>query len=203
MKRDLEFLYEVGAVRLIKRQWYRFHMGNTADLADHHFHVLWLALVIAGREKAKIDYEKMMKMALAHDIAESRTGDVDYLSRQYRTRLEDKALVDMLEDTSIGDEFLALVREYEKRECLEAKIIKDADNLDVDMELQEQAAQGLTLPTDWRANRELVGRTKLYTETARKMQIEIFESNPHDWHLKSPSNRVNGGDWKPEKRKGK
>ncbi|HEY4160562.1 MAG TPA: HD domain-containing protein [Candidatus Saccharimonadales bacterium] len=203
MDRDLEFLYEIGAVRLIPRQWHRFHMGGVANLADHHFRVAWLALVIAAREGVKVDDAKMLKMALAHDIAESRTGDVDYLARQYVERDESKGLADMLADTSVHEEIMQLVSEYEERGSLEAKIVKDADNLDVDMELQEQAAQGHTLPGDWRKNRELVGRTKLYTDTARKIQAAIFASNPHDWHLKSPSNRVNGGDWKPKQSKGK
>lgn len=195
MDRDLEFLYEIGAVRLIPRQWHRFHMGNVGDLADHHFRVLWLSLIIAAREKAEVDTEKMMKMALVHDIAESRTGDADYLARQYVIRKEDEGLNDMLEGTSLREEFVALWHEYEQRECLEAKIVKDADNLDVDMELREQASQGHQLPEAWReARQSLVA--KLYTDTAKKMKLAILESDPHDWHIKSPRNRLNGGDWK-------
>jgi putative hydrolase of HD superfamily len=188
-------MYEIGAIRLIPRQWHRFHMPNVGDLADHHFRVLWLALTIAGREKAAVNYEKMMKMALAHDIAESRTGDVDYIARQYVQRNEAMGLQDMLADTTLEKEFLALAEEYEKRECLESHIIKDADNLDVDMEIREQWSQGHRLPEDWSEQRSTTGPT-FYTETARKMQDAIYQSNPHDWHVKSPRNRLNGGDWK-------
>jgi len=189
-------MYEIGAVRLIPRQWHRFHMGNVGDLADHHFRVLWLALLIAAREKADINHEKMMKMALVHDIAESRTGDVDYLARQYVIRNEEQGLADMLDGTVLQEEFIQIAKEYEERTCLEAKIVKDADNLDVDMELQEQSSQGHQLPDQWLEKRQIVGKTKLYTDTARKMQAQIMKSNPHDWHIKSPHNRVNGGDWK-------
>jgi len=195
MDRDLEFLYEIGAVRLIPRQWHRFHMGNVGDLADHHFRVLWLSLIIAAREKAKVDTEKMMKMALVHDIAESRTGDADYIARQYVIRKENEGIKDMLEDTSLREEFLAVWHEYEQRECLEAKIVKDADNLDVDMELMEQGSQGHHLPIDWREARQNL-TAKLYTKTAKQMKQAILDSNPHDWHIKSPRNRLNGGDWK-------
>lgn len=196
MDRDLEFLYEIGAVRLIPRQWHRFHMENVGDLADHHFRVLWLSLMIAAREDVKVDTEKMMKMALVHDIAESRTGDVDYLARQYVMRNEQQGLEDMLSGTALYDEFIALYEEYEKRECIEAKIVKDADNLDVDMELREQASQGHQLPELWSEDRKKVMKTKLYTETAKRLNAAIEQSNPHDWHVKSPKNRTNGGDWK-------
>lgn len=195
MERDLEFLYELGAIRLIPRQWHRFHMGNVGDLADHHFRVIWLSLIIAAREGGKIDTEKMMKMALVHDIAESRTGDADYLARQYVIRHEEQGLADMLDGTALQDEFIALYKEYEKRECLEAKIVKDADNIDVDLELREQASQGHKLPEDWREHRQSL-MAKMYTKTGKAIKAAIEDSNPHDWHIKSPHNRLNGGDWK-------
>ncbi|HSX04909.1 MAG TPA: HD domain-containing protein [Candidatus Saccharimonadales bacterium] len=195
MNRDLEFAYEIGAIRLIQRHWHRFHLPTVGDLADHHFRVLWLSLIIAAREKASVNYERMMKMALVHDIAESRGGDVDYLSRQYVTRHEELGIADILADTSLEEEFLTLWHEYEKRECLESKIVKDADNLDVDLEIREQASMGSQLAGDWAESREAAGR-KLYTKTALELQTAIKNSNPHDWHTKSPRNRVNGGDWK-------
>jgi len=180
----------------MQRQWQRFHMANVANNSEHMFRVAWIALVIAAREGQKVDTGKIVKMAIAHDIAESRTGDVDYLSRQYVKRDEAKALHDMLEDTSLSDEFAELLEEYEIRESLESRIVKDADNLDVDMELQEQAATGIRLTKDWEQFRKQVASTKLYTETARKMHAEIWSAHPHDWHIKSQSNRLNGGDWK-------
>jgi putative hydrolase of HD superfamily len=200
MKRDVDLLYELGAIRLIDRQWRRFHSTNFANLADHHFRVAWIALVIAAREGKKVDTGKIVKMALVHDIAESRAGDVDYLSRQYVERHEDIAIADMLADTSVGKEFLELWEEYEKRECLEAKIVKDADNLDVDMELVEQGAQGNPLGKTWQSNRTIVANTKLYTKTARKLFDEIQTTDPNDWHANSPKNRINGGDWKQPKK---
>lgn len=199
MKRDLEFLYEIGALRLIPRQWQRFHLPHVQNLAEHHFRVIWLALTIAAQEGKKVDTDKIMKMALMHDIAESRTGDVDYLARQYVDRHEDKAIRDMLKDTSLKDEFLALWQEYETRETIESRIVKDADNLDVDLDLREQASSGYNLADQWAAQRALVGTTKLYTKTAKRLHAEIWQSNPHDWHVTSPNNRIHGGDWKPKK----
>lgn len=196
MKRDVEFLYEIGALRLIPRQWSRFHLPHMQNLAEHHFRVIWLSLVIAAREGKKVNTEKIIKMALVHDIAESRTGDVDYLARQYVERHEDRAVKDMLDQTSLQKEFLALIAEYEKRQSIESQIVKDADNLDVDMEIREQGSTGHSLATGWAENRAFVGSNKLYTAAAKKLHQEIWQSNPHDWHMLSPSNRLNGGDWK-------
>jgi putative hydrolase of HD superfamily len=196
MKRDLEFLYEIGALRLIPRQWHRFHLHDVQNLTEHHYRVVWLALIIAAREKAKIDTEKLMKMAIVHDIGESRTGDADYIGRQYVERYEDKAIDHMLQGTPLHDEFIDLWNEYEERKSLEAKIVKDADNLDVDLDLREQGSTGHHLAQHWIKQRQFVGENKLYTNSAKKLHKEIWQSNPHDWHINSPNNRLNGGDWK-------
>jgi putative hydrolase of HD superfamily len=195
MKRDLELLYEVGALRLMPRQWSRFLTPDFANLADHHFRVIWLALVIAAREGAG-DTGKIIKMALMHDIAESRTGDVDYLARQYVERNETKAFADMLEGTSLEKEFIELYKEYEQRKSIESRIVKDADNLDVDLELREQGARGNVLGRELKGQREWVGNTRFYTKAGKQLHKEVWQSNPHDWHVKSPHNRLNGGDWK-------
>jgi putative hydrolase of HD superfamily len=195
MKRDAELLYELGALRLMKRQWIRFHMPNVANNSEHMFRVVWTALIIAKREDKSVDTEKIIKMAIAHDIAESRTGDVDYISRQYVKRDEHAALKDMLADTTLETEFLKLLAEYEARESLESKIVKDADTLDVDIELREQATAGHTLPRLWEEHREFIA-SKLYTKAAKELKKELFSTDPHAWHNESPMNRLNGGDWK-------
>ena len=194
-KRDLEFLYEIGCLRFIPRSWKHFYNADFQNLAEHHVRVVWLALMIAARE-GKGNHEKIMKMALIHDVAESRTNDLDYVSRQYATRDEDKALKDIIAETSIENDFTTIWKEYEKRNSIESKIVKDADTLDVDLELQEQEAQGNKLKHLW--DRKVV-RDTLYTKAAKEMWDEIQVSNPHDWHLYA-RNRFNIGDWKKKKK---
>lgn len=194
MQRDIEFLYEMGSLRFIQRTWKRFLNADFQNLAEHHMRVMWIALIIARHEGVE-NTDKIMKMALVHDIPESRTGDVDYLSRQYVERNEALGVEDMLSGTAISDEFTLLWHEYEKRECIEAKIVKDADNLDVDFELREQQARGMQLHAVLDDNRKVVAEHKLYTETAKKMWAQLREADPHDWHHNGRT-RLNAGDWK-------
>src|ERR1700741_3227166 len=93
---DINFLYEMGNIRLIDRVWRRFHFTNAANLAEHHYRVFWIAMILAAHEKQTVDTGKVAKLALLHDIAESRAGDVDYISRQYVERNEEMAIHDML-----------------------------------------------------------------------------------------------------------
>lgn len=193
-QRDLEFLFEVGCMRYIPRSWVQFLGADFANLSEHIFRVTWIALMIAQGE-GSVDTGKLVKMALVHDLAESRGVDVHYVSREFADRHEDRALSATLEGTSLADEFKSLAEEYEHRQSLEAKIVKDADNLDVDFELAEQAARGVTLKQAFGPMRQHVGQTKLYTETARQLWHDLQTAEPHAWHLNS-SNRFTTGDWK-------
>jgi putative hydrolase of HD superfamily len=196
MPRDLEFLFELGMLRHIKRAWVQLLTPDFENLADHMFRVAWLALTISKMEKAG-DHEKILKMALLHDIAESRTGDVHYISRQYTKRNDLLAMTDMLGGTVQAD-MMQVWEEYERRESIEAKIVKDADTLSVDMELAEQAYLGNSLQDLFEEHRQKVANNSLFTVSAKKLWHEIQHANPHDWHLKG-RNRFNAGDWKDYK----
>lgn len=193
--RDIQFLYEMGTIRLIDRAWRRFLNTQSANLAEHHFRTFWIAMTIAATEK-DVDTGKIAKMVLVHDIGESRTGDVDYLSRQYVKRDEELGIKDMLKGTALEKEFLDLWQEYEGRQSLEAKIVKDADTLDVDFELHELGAQGNTLKSEFHIHRQKV-TSSLFTESAKRIYktLEDTDNSPHDWHT-TGRNRLNGGDWK-------
>lgn len=192
--RDIEFLYEIGTLRYSPRQWKRFSNADFANLAEHHFRVTWIALVLAKYEKA--DVNKVLKMALVHDIAESRTGDVDYLSRQYVERNEELGLKDILDGTVLDKkEFMDLWKEFEDIKTIEAKVVKDADTLDVDFELAEQATRGINLKQAWQKQRTYVSKNRLKTKSAKKIWQKLQKSDPHGWHIKG-RNRLNSGDWK-------
>ncbi len=181
-KRDIEFLYEIGALRFVQRTWRQFFREDVANNSEHMFRVMWTALAISKAEKVKNE-EKILKMALVHDIGESRCPDSNYLSKNYSTRDEDKALNDMLVSTEFEKEFVELFNEYHARKSIEAKIVKDADNLDVDFEIVEHAANGSTLIKNWKSKRALVYK-ELFTSTAKKMWKEIYNSDPNAWHVK-------------------
>ncbi|MFA4931177.1 MAG: HD domain-containing protein [Patescibacteria group bacterium] len=192
-KRDIEFLYEMGTIRYVQRTWRQFLGADFANLAEHTYRVAWIALVIAKNEGVE-DIGKVLKMALVHDISESRAGDVHYLSRQYVVRKEEEAIEDMLANTALASDFIDLWKEYEKRECIEARVVKDADNIDIDMELIEQRANGCELWKNKYEMRKKVSETKLYTKTAKQIWDQLYDSDPHAWHHNAP-NRFQAGDW--------
>ena len=194
MRRDVEFIYEMGTMRRLPRMWQRLNTPDFANHAEHAFRVFWIAMLIAEREGA--DSGRVAKLCMVHDVAENRTGDVDIIARQYSEPKADMAIQDILEDTAIADEYYELWQEYEAKETLEAKVAKDADNLDVDFELAEQAAMGNNIGEAKAEIRKYVAANKLYTDTAKELHAKMKEVGVHDWWKESKRNRRNAGDWK-------
>ena len=150
-------------------------------------------MVIASHEK-DVDLGKIAKMVMIHDITESRTNDYDMVAREYTVRKDELAIKDMLGGTVLETEFYNIWAEYEERQSIEAKIVKDADNLDCDFELSEQEQLGNTSKKALQSTRDYVYKNKLSTKTAKKIYKEIQASNPHSWYL-TARNRKNSGEW--------
>ncbi|WP_430495928.1 HD domain-containing protein [Micromonospora trifolii] len=190
LDRDTQLIFEIGTMRHLARTWNQFGGVTFANVAEHTMRVAWISLVIASREGA--DCGKVVQLALIHDAAETRTGDVHYMSRLYTDRHEAKALDDMTAETSL-EWVQQLWHEYEQQESLEARIVKDADTLDVDFELRELAATGSHLPQIFKPIRDGVN-SKLRTKTAVELYESLLLTNPHSWHLQG-KNRATAGDW--------
>lgn len=180
--RDLELLYEIGTLRNFDRQWVQHNGVRSANNLEHSFRVALIALILSRMEGVK-DEEKVLKMALAHDLPETRVGDLGYVQKVYVTADEDRAARDLFAGTILADFYTDIIRKYEKRDSIEAKIVKDADNLDVDMELKELEERGHLLPKKLAKNRKLVRDKKLYTKSAKKLWDLIQTSDTASWHL--------------------
>ncbi len=63
LKSDVDFLFEMGSIRFISRMWQRFLNDDFANLAEHHFRMFWIAMVIAAHEKS-VDTGKLAKLVL-------------------------------------------------------------------------------------------------------------------------------------------
>jgi len=180
--RDLELLYEVGSLRHIQRSWRQFFGVDVANDLEHTIRVQYIALMLSHMEKAG-DQGIILKMALLHDLAESRTGDQNFVHKKYIHPDEDAALHDIIRGTSLEEEE-ALVQRYLKRTCIESQIVKDADHLDVDIEIRELASHGHELPGKWRSGRKRTRDNNFYTESAKIFWDAIQDSDPQDWQVK-------------------
>ncbi len=178
--RDLDFLYEIASLRNVPRGW-RQHLGfDVASDLEHTFRLIWIALVISRMEQQG-DENIIIKMALVHDLAETRVSDLSYVQKVYVRADEVRAADDLFAGTMVED-YRKILADFENRDSIEAKIVKDADNLDIDLELKEIEEMGSQTPKKWSDTRRLVREEKLYTESAKKLWDKIQDSDPSAWH---------------------
>lgn len=182
LKNDVKFLYGIGSLRNVGRTWEQVIGLPCASVLEHTVRVVFLALLIARMERER-DEEKILKMALIHDLAEARAGDANSIHAVYAVRDEKKAADDLFSYTIFADLNKDILTEYEERKTKVSRIVKDADNIDCDLELKELEERGSQLRKKYAPNRRLIRIKKLYTRSARKIWDEIERSDPSSWYI--------------------
>ncbi|MDR1920846.1 MAG: HD domain-containing protein, partial [Candidatus Adiutrix sp.] len=120
-----DFLFEAMMLKRTPRTGYQFLGHGRESVAEHSFGVVVLAFVLARMNGAAC-LEKMLKLAVFHDLAEARTGDLNYMNKRYAVMDEDRAMTDAAEGLPFGDELAGLWNEWRSGDSLEARLAADA-----------------------------------------------------------------------------
>lgn len=134
----IHFLTEVFSLKYILRSSYQTLSRGLGQetIAEHSFMCAIIGYVLANLEHA--DVNKVVLMCLLHDIAETRTGDANFIHKHYQLLLEDKAISDMTLGLSrdMQKEIRNLYKELAEQKTKEALLVKEADILE--QEFQEK-----------------------------------------------------------------
>lgn len=149
----LEFAKLIGRLKKIKRVgWVREGVQNPESVAEHAFRLIVLSMVLAPT--LGIDQNKLIKMAIIHDLAEVKTGDlvvergkvVDSQARKRKEEMERLFVNEVLGVFEIGGEYSDLFEEMVKRESNDAKIFWQLDKLEMAIQaLEYENEQGKNL----------------------------------------------------------
>jgi len=142
----------------------RIGVPDSESVADHVFRLSTLALVVA--HELNVDQEKLVRMALVHDLAESIVGDI-VVDRGGKTVgspdekhfKERQAIENIFNGLRDGDEFIALWDEFEHQESRESKILKQLDRLEMIMtalEYEETTDNSGKLDEFWESARKVI-----------------------------------------------
>lgn len=174
-------LFEVALLKRIQRTGYAYLGTGKENVASHSFGVVFIAWILAElhkfKSKVNVDMEKLLKMALIHDIIESRTGDFNAVNKLYNKADEKKALEDAFEGTHLKDEVLSLWEEYRALQTLEAKLVHDADVIDLIIQLKEQKDLNNPYAQKWID----YAKPKIVTEQAKDLVEAILTTEWCEW----------------------
>jgi putative hydrolase of HD superfamily len=140
---------------------------GSESVGAHTYGVAVVAMVLADEFRVKeiaVDIEKVLRMALLHDAAEVRMGDlprtaVTYFGAEVRAQAETAAFRDIAEGlgSPLAEAYSGIHLEYELRNSLESRIVKAADLVDLLLQalaFERSGARGLDEFWDGVINRD-------------------------------------------------
>jgi putative hydrolase of HD superfamily len=128
----LDLLFEVQALDRIPRSGYVLRgVADPESVTEHTWHVLLLVWML-GPKIEGIDVHRAMEIALVHDLAELRIGDLPRTSSHYfpagaKQAAETAAMADVL--APVAARALPLYEEYQQAATPEARLVKACDKL--------------------------------------------------------------------------
>lgn len=147
-----EFLTELLRLKALPRTgWLLRGVRDVESVADHSYGVALIAMALADCARARglqVNVEKVLRLALLHDLTEARTGDLPATIKRYfpaesLQHADEQAAREILAKLGgLGATYLALWREYEERRTLEARLVKAADKLDLLFQAREYEKGG-------------------------------------------------------------
>ncbi len=163
-----KLIFEAGQLKRLPRSGWSFAgVDSPESVAEHSWRTAVIGLLLAKMENA--DENKVVKMCLLHDLAETRIGDLNRVNDRYieKSAGEEKAFEDIL---GIDNELLESVGECNQKKTKEAVVARDADLLEVFAQAKEYKEIGYASVADWMKNAKAALKTKSAKELADKLE---------------------------------
>ena len=125
-------LLQTLKLKSLKRSgWQRTSLADVESVASHSWGVAWIAMLFCPGELCK---ERVLELALIHDLAESVVGDItpyDGISAVEKMQRELSAFRDLTRDLPNAEQLLECFREYQECVSQEAVYVHNCDKVDM------------------------------------------------------------------------
>jgi putative hydrolase of HD superfamily len=156
-----DFFYIVSELKKVPRKGWKskLEVERPESVADHSYATAIMAMVFS--DIYKLDGEKIIKMALIHDLAESITGDFipGEISKENKIILETDTIKEIFSSLpqSLSEEYNQLWNEYLQSETKESSLLHEIDKLEMAIQAAKYSSEGFS-------NEKLV----LFLDSAKK-----------------------------------
>ena len=195
--RLVNLIFEASMLKRTMRTGYAFLGTGRESSAAHSFSTAFIAMLL-GKMVPGADLNRLVMMALIHDLPEARTGDANAVHKVYVQRDEQRAFEDAVCGLPFGQDLLGLYREYEAGASLESRLARDADQIDMLISLKEQLDCGNPNAAQWMPFVE----KRLVTPQAKNLARAIMESHWAAWWMESFDDKAYGAKKEDEDEKG-
>jgi len=106
---------------------------DVESVADHSYSTAIMSMVLSDLQG--LDTEKIIKMALLHDLAESVVGDItpDDINSKKKASMENAAMKQILVNLpgNISEQYVTLWNDFQKNSSVEANLLHQIDKLEM------------------------------------------------------------------------
>jgi putative hydrolase of HD superfamily len=133
---------------MVQRQGWidKLSIKNSESVADHTYSMAIIGMILSDSQK--YNTEKILKMILLHDLAESITGDFtpEQKSKE-KIILEDKTFEKILKclPENLQKQYCHLWEEYQKNDSKEANFVHQIDKLEMTLQAKIYSEQNKSL----------------------------------------------------------
>ena len=130
-----ECFFQIAGLKKLPRSGWKIKIGldNSESVAEHSYMMSVMAMVLSDLKS--LNSEKVIKMSILHDWAESKIGDFmpDEIGYDKKSELENYAMVEILESLpqSIQSDYQNMWNEFLDRETPEARLVHELDKLEM------------------------------------------------------------------------
>lgn len=142
--------------RTVRTGWAQRGIVAPENVAAHSYGVVFTALVLAELIDESVNLADVLAMAALHDLPESLTSDIptpawQFYPREYKKPAEARALAAIAGDSPLRQRFLAWWVALEDDDTVEARLVHDADRLDLYLQayMYEQQTGNRQLAEFW------------------------------------------------------
>jgi len=145
----LDFLKIAANLKVVLRQGWidKLSIKNPESVADHVYSMAIMGMILSDSQK--YDTEKILKMILLHDLAESITGDFipGQKSKEEKIILENNTIEKILTNLpeNLQKEYLLLWNEYQKNDSKDANFVHQIDKLEMALQAKIYSEQNYSL----------------------------------------------------------
>lgn len=190
--RLLEMILECNELKAIPRMGWRVRgVRDGESVAEHSYAVALLSMILADRMDVEIDREKLLRIALLHDLPEHMLGDIHapagrILGEEAKEAAELRIMEGLFSGVENGREYVELWKEFADRTSVEGRLVRAVDKLEMFTQAYLYECAGNRMLDDfwgWEGNMrdfEFEEVQELYDELVRLREANAIGRPPAD-----------------------
>ena len=131
----IDFFKTAANLKKVKRQGWidKLSLEHPESVADHSYSMAIMGMILS--DIGNCDSEKILKMILLHDLAESEIGDYTpgQITSEEKRKLEDETFYKISENlpADIKSQYQKIWDEYQENKSYESKLVHQIDRLEM------------------------------------------------------------------------